>query len=206
MYNIFRIASVVVPRLPRWLVPALANAFGFAAWLIARKARKQVTANMIHVLGPAVLSTRAGRGRLRRTVRGVFQNSARNYLEMFSLPYTPPEWIASHMDIEGVEHLEAALALGRGVILFSAHFGPIDYLAQWFSAKGYQMTIPVERLKDQRILDLITKLRSSQGIHFIPLGDSTAVRSIILALRKNCLLYTSPSPRDLSTSRMPSSA
>jgi len=89
MYNIFRIAAVVVPRLPRWLVPALANAFGFAAWLIARKARKQVTANMIHVLGPAVLSTRAGRGRLRRTVRGVFQNSARNYLEMFSLPYTP---------------------------------------------------------------------------------------------------------------------
>jgi KDO2-lipid IV(A) lauroyltransferase len=89
------------------------------------------------------------------------------------------------MDIEGVEHLQAALALGRGVILFSAHFGPIDYLAQWFSAKGYQVTIPVERLKDQRILDLITKLRSSQGIHFIPLGDSTAVRSIILALRKN---------------------
>ena len=27
-----------------------------------------------------------------------------------------------------------------------------------------------------------------------------------LALPKNCLLYTSPSPRDLSTSRMPSSA
>jgi phosphatidylinositol dimannoside acyltransferase len=188
MYNIFRIAAVVVPRLPRWLVPALANAFGFAAWLIARKARKQVTANMVHVLGPAVLSTRAGRGRLRRTVRGVFQNSPRNYLEMFSLPYTPPEWIASHMDIEGVEHLEAALALGRGVILFSAHFGPIDYLAQWFSARGYQMTIPVERLKDQRILDLITKLRSSQGIHFIPLGDSTAVRSIILALRNNQLV------------------
>ena len=25
-------------------------------------------------------------------------------------------------------------------------------------------------------------------------------------LRKDCLLYTSPSPRDLSTSRMPSSA
>ena len=27
-----------------------------------------------------------------------------------------------------------------------------------------------------------------------------------LGLNKNCLLYTSPSPRDLSTSRMPSSA
>ena len=27
-----------------------------------------------------------------------------------------------------------------------------------------------------------------------------------IALREDCLLYTSPSPRDLSTSRMPSSA
>ena len=27
-----------------------------------------------------------------------------------------------------------------------------------------------------------------------------------ITLRKHCLLYTSPSPRDLSTSRMPSSA
>ena len=27
-----------------------------------------------------------------------------------------------------------------------------------------------------------------------------------VAKKKNCLLYTSPSPRDLSTSRMPSSA
>ena len=30
--------------------------------------------------------------------------------------------------------------------------------------------------------------------------------NILEGLYKNCLLYTSPSPRDLSTSRMPSSA
>ncbi len=186
MYKIFRIASVVVPRLPRWLVPALANAFGFAAWLIARKARKQVTANMVHVLGPEALTTYAGRGRLRRTVRGVFYNSVHNYLEMFSLPYMRPEWIMSRIVTEGTEeNLEAALAVGKGVILFSAHLGPFDYLAQWLSIKGYQVTIPVERLKDQRILDLILKLRNSQGIHFTPLGGSTALRAVIRALQNN---------------------
>ena len=35
------------------------------------------------------------------------------------------------------------------------------------------------------------------------LSDSDSVRDILTQL---CLLYTSPSPRDLSTSRMPSSA
>ena len=41
-------------------------------------------------------------------------------------------------------------------------------------------------------------------------GMIAGVFSVILAgylmYRKGCLLYTSPSPRDLSTSRMPSSA
>ena len=36
------------------------------------------------------------------------------------------------------------------------------------------------------------------------LEDKT--RGFVDALFRNCLLYTSPSPRDLSTSRMPSSA
>ena len=44
----------------------------------------------------------------------------------------------------------------------------------------------------------------------IHLGGPTAIAILIfgaiLILVRNCLLYTSPSPRDLSTSRMPSSA
>ena len=36
--------------------------------------------------------------------------------------------------------------------------------------------------------------------------DLPATESLFLALWNTCLLYTSPSPRDLSTSRMPSSA
>jgi len=39
----------------------------------------------------------------------------------------------------------------------------------------------------------------------LPLADLDRPENLI-ALKWNCLLYTSPSPRDLSTSRMPSSA
>ncbi len=185
MYTLFRFASIVIPRLPRWFVLSLANLIGLVAWLLASKARKQATANMIHVLGPQVLATRAERRRLRRCVRGIFQNSARNYLEMFFLPYIQPESFLRSIDAEGVEHLEAALALGKGVILFSAHLGPFEFMVQWLSLKGYQVTIPVEQLKDQRMLDLMLKLRSSHGVHFIPVEGGTALRSIIQALRNN---------------------
>src|SRR5205823_14743142 len=51
--------------------------------------------------------------------------------------------------------------------------------------KCYQLTIPVERLKDERILDLILKLRNSKGVQFVPLGGSTPIRTFIKALRNN---------------------
>ena len=45
---------------------------------------------------------------------------------------------------------------------------------------------------------------------WLPLGDCTVTTfadgEVSLTINESCLLYTSPSPRDLSTSRMPSSA
>jgi lauroyl/myristoyl acyltransferase len=185
MYKLFKLASVITPRLPGWLIPVLAEFTGLAAFLIATKARKQATSNAAHLLGKDVVESSAGRRRLRRTVIQMFQNNIRNYLDLFTLPYISPEKILNSMDIEGIEHLEQALALGKGVILFSAHFGPFNYLAQWISIKGYHMTIPVEYLKDERTLDLTLKLRNSQGVQFLPLGGSAPMRTIIKTLRNN---------------------
>ncbi len=189
MYNLFRLGSMIIPRLPRRFILVVSMIAGTLAWLIAAKARKQATINALHVLGPEIQATRAGRRRLRRTVRGMFQSSMRNYLEVFYLPYESPERILQRIsDIRGMEHFEEALALGKGVILFSAHFGPFDYLAQWFSAKGHQLTIPVERLADERMLKLMVSLRSSKGVHFVPLGGSAPMRAIVQTLRNNQLV------------------
>ena len=41
---------------------------------------------------------------------------------------------------------------------------------------------------------------------FSPIVDFKRIARNVMGKHYNCLLYTSPSPRDLSTSRMPSSA
>ena len=189
MYRLYRFASIVIPRLPLSLVRFLSLVIGFVAWLFARRARKQATINMRHVFGAQVQSTRAGRKKLRSTVRKMFLYSARNYLDTLRLPYLKPQEVLDRIKHkEGLEHLDAALAQGKGAILFTAHFGPFEYVAQWFVFNNYGLTIPVEHLEDERMLELVLKLRSGQGVQFVPLGGSAAVRAMISTLRKNQLV------------------
>jgi lauroyl/myristoyl acyltransferase len=185
MYKLFKLASIIIPRLPAWSVPLIADFTGFVAFLIAARARKMATSNAAHVLGLEVLKTSFGRRKLRRIVLQMFQSNVRNYLDLFIIPHQAPEKILDLIDTEGIEHLEQALALGKGVILFSAHLGPFNYLAQWISIKGYNLIIPVEHLKDERTLHLTLTLRNSQGVQFLPLGGSAPMRTIIKALRNN---------------------
>jgi KDO2-lipid IV(A) lauroyltransferase len=191
MYYLFRLAEIIIPRLPRRLVRALGNVAAFIAWLVAGRARRQATENMMHVLGgqdergQQFLKTRAGHKRLRQTVRGMFRHNVSNYLDLFLLPMTKPETILQNLVVRGQKHLKEALALGKGLIMFSGHFGPFDYLAQWLAINGYQVVIPVEHLADQRVLDLMLRLRRNKGVQFVPLGGTTAMRSILQALRNN---------------------
>ena len=55
-------------------------------------------------------------------------------------------------------------------------------------------------------LGLVFDIYSPDIDESVQVGESVADYVERLACAKACLLYTSPSPRDLSTSRMPSSA
>lgn len=191
MYYLLRLAEIVIPRLPPPLVYLLGNIIAPVVWLLAGKARRQATENMRHVLGGQneqarqFLQTRAGRKRLRKLVRALFRLNVSNYLDLFLLPSLKPETIMQSMEIHGFEHIQQALASGKGVIVFSAHMGPFNYLIQWLAIQGYEVTIPVEHLADQRILDLVLRLRRSKGVQFVPLGGSKAMRTILQTLRNN---------------------
>lgn len=188
MYMLLRLLAILVPLLPRRLVLLLGTAGGSVAWLVARCARKQATRNMLHVLGPAVTETSAGRRKLRRTVRGMFITNVCNYLDVCALPARRSAQILGDVTPEGAAHLDEMLAQGKGGIMISAHFGPFDYLSQYFAVKGYSLSIPVENLSDKRILDLMLAMRRSHGVQYVPLTGTSAMRTLIQQLRANHLV------------------
>ena len=65
-----------------------------------------------------------------------------------------------------------------------------------FLNRGCRITVKVDRLECYHSNSTPMNLEDFSNRYFEPKGKSS----------NDCLLYTSPSPRDLSTSRMPSSA
>eukprot|EP00831_Metopus_contortus_P014603 TRINITY_DN16045_c0_g1_i3.p1 TRINITY_DN16045_c0_g1~~TRINITY_DN16045_c0_g1_i3.p1 ORF type:complete len:165 (+),score=25.63 TRINITY_DN16045_c0_g1_i3:655-1149(+) len=59
--------------------------------------------------------------------------------------------------------------------------------------------------KDYFISEVDAQIQSLLNLS-IPNSDKLEIRKTLKTIINTCLLYTSPSPRDLSTSRMPSSA
>ena len=89
---------------------------------------------------------------------------------------------------------------------------PIQYLCGitfWRDLKlKVKNKVLIPRPETELIVDIVFNIfqKKSEKLFFAELGTGSGAISIALALAYPCLLYTSPSPRDISGSRMPSSA
>ena len=83
-----------------------------------------------------------------------------------------------------------------------AHEAPIGNAVEIAQPWG----LAIELAGQQRALKELEGSPGAVALRSIALLERNGNHNIEQGLRKSCLLYTSPSPRDLSTSRMPSSA
>ena len=67
---------------------------------------------------------------LEAQVKEVFLRAGANLFSGFTFNRMSPEQAAEHIQIEGIEHLRAALDEGRGTIVLLAHMGPWEALTQ----------------------------------------------------------------------------
>src|SRR5688572_28092474 len=101
--------------------------------------RAQVVRNLQSVSGGTLRGAE-----LDRMVSEVFANYARYWHEFFRLQVASREWILDHCVFEGIEHLDAALAAGRGGILGLPHLGNWDMAGACCAALGLPMTAVAE--------------------------------------------------------------
>lgn len=133
---------------------------------------------------------------LRRSVRAAYVSYARYWVESFRLPDQSPADLDARLSYEGLGHLEAALAEGRGVILCLPHLGGWDYGGAWLATHGYPLKVVVEPVEPPELFEWFAKLRNGLGLHVVPLGPSSAV-TILKTLRSGGIVALL-SDRDLT--------
>jgi phosphatidylinositol dimannoside acyltransferase len=169
----------LVRRLPEPVAYGLGRAGGRAFYRLDAGRRQALRANLRHVLGRAVTPAE-----LEAVVRRGFATYGRYWVEAFRLEDLPAAEIRRRLTLEGREHLDAAVAAGRGTIFASPHLGNWDAGGAWLAASGYPATAVVERLRPAELYERFAAYRRALGLELLPLDDgSETMRGVLRALR-----------------------
>jgi KDO2-lipid IV(A) lauroyltransferase len=133
------VLRVVPAPVARWL----ARAVGRIAFALARDRRRVLLENQRYLSPDA--TPREQRARARRTMVHLTDSA----IDLFRLPSASREELARLVGVSGREHLDRAMAMGRGVVAVTAHLGPYELGGAWLALAGYPVHAMVEELSPE---------------------------------------------------------
>jgi KDO2-lipid IV(A) lauroyltransferase len=123
---------------------------------------------------------------IKTIAKNCFSNLGKNVVEFMLFPRMIPKQIPEYVSFEGVQHVENALALGKGAIILTGHFGNWELLAASISTNVSPLTPIVRELRSPRLNALVSKYREKAG--YSTIDRNTGVRQALRCLRNNNLL------------------
>lgn len=166
----------VLGALPRPLGKKLAAALSYLLYRATPRFRRIADRNLRMALPELDASERSA------VVRGVYRSLGRLLSECARFPRLTPENIRGVVTYEGLEHYQAAVARGRGVLFLTAHLGPWELGAFAHALYGYPIQILYRPLDNPRLDRLVNRYRTLSGNKLIDKRDSA--RGILAALAR----------------------
>lgn len=111
-------------------------------------------------------------------LRGMWDNLGRVAAEYAHLARVAD---AAHVAVEGLDHLEAARARGRGVILFSGHLGNWEILGPVARRLGITLTL-IYRAPNNPLVERLIRHARGDSVRLLPKGRQAA-RGAIAAMQ-----------------------
>lgn len=109
---------------------------------------------------------------------------ARNVVELLRLPELPREAIPPVAEVRGWEHVAAALAEGRGIIVATAHYGNWELLGATLVARGLPLHVLVQPPSQPAFDRLFTETRRAVGVNTWPNRGPSSLRPVLRALKR----------------------
>ena len=180
IYFSVRLFGLIIRILPTSWALAVGRFIGLMAYTFDVKRKTQVYAN----LKVAFAESKFPR-EIKRISKDCFQRYGQNLIELFRLPLiTTPESFRDTVEIEGKEHIQEALKLGKGVILLAMHFGSWEIASFSFAKLGHPYKVIVKpQKKYSRMDELLNSYRTCGGQVVLSRGMGT--RDLLKSLKNN---------------------
>jgi KDO2-lipid IV(A) lauroyltransferase len=126
------------PRIAQWYL----HSIGFIYYTVNRREKRVIEKNVREVL--------AGKGEkhvrkvIRETFKGIFTHYFEKMFSAFLDHRTVERYVKDHFEIQGGELIEKALAMGKGCILVTAHWGAVEFIPWVLHVRGFPASIILE--------------------------------------------------------------
>lgn len=168
--------TTLARRLPLDFALRLAELLGAAVFAVFVRYRRIALANLAAAFPEKSEAERRAIG------ARSFGNLGKNVVEFCRFRDWSPETIRARVRIEGVEHVRAALAEGKGALVLTAHYGDWELLPHAFAILERPLSFIV-RPVDNPLLDRwFADLRTLAGNR--PIGRGDAGREALRLLRR----------------------
>ena len=170
----------LVVLLPFRLQMALGRALGRLAYFTMRGRRRIAARNIDTCLRDLPTEERA------RILKQHFEAMGLSLVEMAVGWLGKPESVRKRVDVEGAEHLQEALANGKGVILYSAHFSTFEFF--WPALKPLCPLLG-GMYKSQRNPVMNRVMSRGRGQYYDLMIAKDDVRGMLRGLRQNAVFW-----------------
>jgi Kdo2-lipid IVA lauroyltransferase/acyltransferase len=183
-------------RLNSWLIrflPFIISRYyliglGRLYYFFNRKEKNLIERTITFVLGSSLSDSE-----LRRTMRETFKGIFDHYHEKLYLAYSPfkriRKFFAKKMSFEGETALKEALALGKGAILATGHFGAVEFLPAALAFKGYKVAI-ICRFQTSRLRDSLVEKAQQVDLEVIDSDRGNCLLGALKALKQGRIIIT----------------
>lgn len=174
-----RIGVGLFKAVPHRVALRLGGALGTAAYHLG--VRRTVALENIRLASGV-----AAHGEAPRVAREAYRNLGRTFAEYARLPRTSLTELKTRIHFEGLEHMQSALARGKGVVAVSGHFGSLELMATAFRLIDAHPTLLVAPMRNPLATRYFRAHRSAYGVDVAEVGPR--LREALRVLKRGGLL------------------
>lgn len=161
-YQILRGFFSPLRFLPRPWARAWGAACGLAAWWLLPDLRRRSLRHLTQAFPEWNESAR------RKTARQVPSWIGRTGADFLRTGGADHERVLSRVAVEGLEHWQAALAMGRGIVAVTGHLGNWELLGSWIATLGRPVWVLYHPFREERLDRRVRDLRERGGVRLLP--------------------------------------